>query len=65
MYTAPAHARDERTLVVDLWLPTVGQPTPAVVYIHGGGWKMGTQYRPLSSRVCTTRASPLRPPPIA
>ncbi len=35
-----------RTLVVDLWLPTVDQPTPTVVYIHGGGWKVGTHYRP-------------------
>ena len=37
----------ERALVVDLWLPQhVPGPLPTVVYIHGGGWQQGTQYRP-------------------
>lgn len=36
-----------RTLVADLWLPQgARRPMPAVVYIHGGGWRAGTQYRP-------------------
>jgi acetyl esterase/lipase len=37
----------ERRLVMDLWLPQ-GQPKPMplIVYVHGGGWRMGTQYRP-------------------
>lgn len=36
-----------RTLVMDLWLPVnQGSPTPLIVYIHGGGWAAGTQYRP-------------------
>ena len=35
-----------RVLVVDLWLPVVAEPTPCAIYIHGGGWREGTQYRP-------------------
>lgn len=37
----------ERELVVDLYLPE-GKPgpRPLVIYIHGGGWQDGTQYRP-------------------
>jgi acetyl esterase/lipase len=40
-------ADGERELVLDLYLPqkTTG-PLPLVIYIHGGGWKQGTQYRP-------------------
>ncbi|MCC5804874.1 MAG: alpha/beta hydrolase [Opitutales bacterium] len=36
----------ERSLVVDLWIPEAARPLPYVVYIHGGGWRGGTQYRP-------------------
>lgn len=47
----PFHAvptrQGDRTLVLDLWLPvSQGGPYPTVVYIHGGGWYGGTQYRP-------------------
>jgi acetyl esterase/lipase len=32
---------------MDLWLPQgQGEPIPTIVYIHGGGWRGGTQYRP-------------------
>jgi carboxylesterase type B len=36
----------ERQLVVDVWLPVRAEPLPLVVYIHGGAWRGGTQYRP-------------------
>jgi acetyl esterase/lipase len=35
-----------RPLVADLWIPVRPEPVPCVIYIHGGGWKTGTQYRP-------------------
>jgi acetyl esterase/lipase len=39
--------RGERVLTLDLWLPqNSGGPVPLVVYIHGGAWREGTQYRP-------------------
>ncbi len=42
-----ATRRGERTLVMDLWLPQhQAVPMPTIVYIHGGGWQGGTQYRP-------------------
>jgi acetyl esterase/lipase len=45
-HTVPT-CQGERTLVMDLWLPVnQGSPCPTVVYIHGGGWYCGTQYRP-------------------
>jgi len=37
----------QRELVVDLYRPECGDgPLPLVIYIHGGGWRQGTQYRP-------------------
>lgn len=36
----------ERTLVVDLYLPEVAGPRPLAMYVHGGGWRQGIQYRP-------------------
>ncbi|MCC5828607.1 MAG: alpha/beta hydrolase [Phycisphaeraceae bacterium] len=39
-------ANGQRELVADLYLPRSDRPTPLVMYVHGGGWKQGTQYRP-------------------
>jgi len=39
-------ASGARTLVADLWVPQTGKLVPLVVYVHGGGWREGTQYRP-------------------
>lgn len=37
----------ERTLTLDLWLPAQrNAPCPTIVYIHGGGWRTGSPYRP-------------------
>jgi acetyl esterase/lipase len=45
-HTAPT-VQGTRTLVLDLWLPAQAvEPTPLIVYIHGGAWSQGTQYRP-------------------
>jgi acetyl esterase/lipase len=39
-----------RPLELDLYLPPIGaQPTPAVVFIHGGGWYAGTRQRAASA----------------
>lgn len=41
----PTHARvsygEYPSLVMDVWLSKSNQPTPVVVYIHGGGWEGG------------------------
>ncbi len=41
----PTHARvgygDHPSLVMDVWLAKSDEPTPMVVYIHGGGWEGG------------------------
>jgi acetyl esterase/lipase len=40
-------AKGTRMLTVDLWLPRRGTgKIPLVIYIHGGAWREGTQYRP-------------------
>ena len=34
-----------RPLELDLWLPPEGDgPVPAVVYLHGGGWRLGSRH---------------------
>lgn len=41
------HRYANRTLKMDLWLPRrATRAAPLVVYVHGGGWREGTQYRP-------------------
>lgn len=48
MYHAIEYAIVEgfRPLQLDLYLPAPAtEPTPAVVYIHGGGWSLGTRRR--------------------
>lgn len=36
-----------RGLKLDLWLPQgTDGPVPLVIYVHGGAWREGTQYRP-------------------
>ena len=34
-----------RPLLLDLYLPVASGPCPAVVYLHGGGWAVGTRRR--------------------
>lgn len=42
-------ATGTRELVLDLYRPVTGdEACPLVIYIHGGGWCTGTQYRPPS-----------------
>ena len=31
--------------VVDVYLPKSDQPTPAMIHIHGGGWRGGSKSR--------------------
>ncbi len=48
MYHAIEYAAVDgfRPLQLDLYLPAAtGDPTPAVVYFHGGGWAVGTRRR--------------------
>ena len=34
-----------RPLECDLWLPPIGDlPAPVVVFLHGGGWRMGSRH---------------------
>ena len=34
-----------RPLELDLWLPPAGEtPTPVVVFLHGGGWRLGSRH---------------------
>lgn len=44
----PAHRNvpydaDHASQCVDLYLPQADRPTPAIVYIHGGGWRAGSK----------------------
>ncbi|MEY2521909.1 MAG: hypothetical protein QOJ66_474 [Ilumatobacteraceae bacterium] len=34
-----------RPLLLDLYLPVASGPCPAIVYLHGGGWAVGTRRR--------------------
>ena len=34
-----------RPLLLDLYLPAASGPCPAIVYLHGGGWAVGTRRR--------------------
>jgi acetyl esterase/lipase len=34
-----------RPLLLDLYLPVASEPGPAIVYLHGGGWAVGTRRR--------------------
>ena len=34
-----------RPLLLDLYLPAASEPCPAIVYLHGGGWAVGTRRR--------------------
>ncbi len=36
-----------RPLELDLYLPQTGGPAPAIVYVHGGGWRRGSRREPL------------------
>ncbi|MGA2828843.1 MAG: alpha/beta hydrolase [Streptosporangiaceae bacterium] len=36
-----------RPLELDLYLPGTGGPAPAIVHVHGGGWRRGSRREPL------------------
>jgi len=45
---------DGRTLLADLYRPAMEEPPPVVVYVHGGGWAVGSR-----SDSAQTRLAPL------
>ena len=49
-YVDNGHARQK----LDLYLPsepTSGGPRPLIIWVHGGGWKMGDKYPCLAARL--------------
>lgn len=46
-----------RPLELDLHLPPGPGPHPAIVYLHGGGWRRGSRRRTIPASLCSTLAS--------
>ncbi|MEU8637759.1 alpha/beta hydrolase [Amycolatopsis sp. NPDC048633] len=46
-----------RPLELDLHLPSSSGPFPAIVYLHGGGWRRGSRQTTIPASLCSTLAS--------
>jgi acetyl esterase/lipase len=47
---------DAHTLHADLYLPEAAQPAPVVIYVHGGGWAVGSRTDYAASRLSALAA---------